>query len=199
MNQRSKKLERESTVKNTFLKPHLWRKINNLKPGHHACYIFSTKHEHRAVVSAFILRGIELNQKVIYIADLPAFRSIADYVFSEGREIEKYLAQGQLRLLTATAVYLQHDIFDPDKMIDFLHTGIDRALQEGYTALRITGEMKWVLKGLPGSDRLVEYESKLKTSLRGRKCVVLCQYDKRLFDTDLLNTVSELHPYTLQG
>ncbi len=199
MKRQSIRQEQETSVRDSYIKPHLWRKINNLKPGQHASYIFSNKQEHRAIVSSFILKGIELNQKVVYIADLPAFKSIADHVFDRGMEMEKYLAQGQLRLLTAKSVYLLHEVFDPDKMIDFLRSETNRALEEGYTALRITGEMAWTLHGSPGSDRLIEYESKLNSFFPGSKCVALCQYDKRLFDTDLLNTVAELHPYTLQG
>lgn len=198
MKRQSKKVERETPNMDSFLKPHLWRKISSLKPGHHACYVFSTKQEHRTVVASFIAKGIELNQKVIYIADLNAFRPIVDYISDSNVEVEKYLAQGQLRLLSATSVYLVHEIFDPDRMIDFLQAETDRSIEEGYTGLRITGEMSWVLKGSPGSDRLMEYESKLNSFFPGSKCVALCQYDKRLFNMDLLNTVAEIHPYTLQ-
>jgi len=46
-------------------------------------------------------------------------------------------------------------------MISLLITETEKAVAQGYPALRMTGEMTWVLRGLPGSERLLEYEAKL--------------------------------------
>jgi hypothetical protein len=52
-------------------------------------------------------------------------------------------------------------------------------LVEGYPALRVTGEMTWALRGMPGFERLVEYEAKPNESIPGNKCLAICQYDRR--------------------
>ena len=64
-------------------------------------------------------------------------------------------------------------VFDPDGMICLLEKETRRALDEGYSALRLTGEMSWALQGLPGSERLMEYESKLNTFFSGNKCLAI--------------------------
>jgi hypothetical protein len=46
-------------------------------------------------------------------------------------------------------------------MIALLESETEQALADGYAALRVTGEMGWALRGLPGSERLIEYEAKL--------------------------------------
>jgi len=46
-------------------------------------------------------------------------------------------------------------------MIALLRSQTERALAEGYAALRVTGEMSWASRDLPGSERLIDYEAKL--------------------------------------
>jgi PAS domain S-box-containing protein len=78
-------------------------------------------------------------------------------------------------------------------------TEMDRALAEGYPALRATGDMTWALRGLPGSERLIEYEAMLNNFFPGSKCLALCQYDLRRFDQGILLDVLATHPIALVG
>jgi hypothetical protein len=76
----------------------------------------------------------------------------------------------------------------------------DRALAEGYTALRATGEMTWALAGEPGSERLIEYESRVNEFFaKYPHCYGLCQYDRRRFDSEMLLEVLQVHPNVLFG
>ena len=59
--------------------------------------------------------------------------------------------------------------------------------------------MTWALRGLPGSQRLMEYESKLNTVLSGGQCLGLCQYDRRSFDLATLEQVLLTHPIVAVG
>jgi len=65
---------------------------------------------------------------------------------------------------------MQQGLFDPDGMIVLLRVETERALAEGYPALRVTGEMSWAPRGLPCSERLIEYEAKLNEFFPGGNC-----------------------------
>ncbi|GAG34605.1 unnamed protein product, partial [marine sediment metagenome] len=134
------------------------------------------------MLTPFVRHGLERAEKVLYIVDARGAETVLDYLRDDGLDPEPYLASGQLTILTADDTYLKQGVFDPDGMIALLQTETERALAEGYAALRVTGEMSWALRGLPGSERLIEYEAKLNEFFPGSKCLAICQYDRRAFD-----------------
>ena len=133
--------------------------ITNLEPGDHLCCMYETEEEHRAVLTPYLRYGLERNEKVLYIVDAHTSEAVRGYLRDAGMEVETYLESGQLVFLTSRETYTRGDIFDPDAMIAMLRAETAQALEEGYAALRITGEMSWALRGLPGSERLIEYET----------------------------------------
>ena len=175
------------------------RTITDLAPGNHLCCLHETDEQHRAVITPFLRQGLEQGQKVIYIVDVRTAETILGYLRDDGLEVEPFLTRGQLEILSHTATYLQEGTFDPDRMIARLRAETEQALAEGYPALRVTGEMTWALRGLPGSERLIEYEAKLNEFLPGSQCLALCQYDRRQFDPAVLLDVLRTHPLAVIG
>lgn len=173
----------------------LERTLENLDPGDHLCCIYETDKEHQSVVAPFLRAGMERREKVIYVVDSYTPERIRNYV----REVEADL-QENLFILTPAETYLREEgPFDPQRMIAWLEQETARALDKGYTALRITAEMTWALEGLPGSERLIEYEARLNTFFAEHDCLALCQYDRRRFPPAILLGVLETHPLALIG
>jgi signal transduction histidine kinase len=114
-------------------------------------------------------------------------------------EVAQYLQRGQLTVLSSDNAYMPAGRFEPERMIALLRSETERAVEERYKALRVTGEMSWALKGLPGSERIVEYEAKLNTFFPGSQCLAICQYDRRRFDPRVLLEVLETHPLAVIG
>ncbi|HEX3034854.1 MAG TPA: PAS domain S-box protein [Thermodesulfobacteriota bacterium] len=177
--------------------------MDGLSTGDHVCCLYETEEEHRTFVTSFLRKGIERGEKVIYVVDSHIAETILDYLRDDGLKVDSYLSSGQLIILSADEVYVKRGVFDPNEMVSLLRTETERALNEGYSALRVTGEMSWTLKGLPGSERLIEYESKLNEFSTGGKCLTLCQYDRRLFrrrvDSSLILDVLSVHPTVALG
>jgi hypothetical protein len=46
-----------------------------------------------------------------------------------------------------------------------------------YAAVRTCGDMDWALKNLPGTDELMEYESRINLLTPKHECTLLCAYD----------------------
>lgn len=59
--------------------------------------------------------------------------------------------------------------------------------------------MSWALRGLPGSEWLIEYESKLNRFFPRSKCLAICQYDSRKFEPSMLLNVLATHPVAVIG
>ncbi|HEY74884.1 MAG TPA: GAF domain-containing protein [Thermoflexia bacterium] len=173
--------------------------IEDLKPGDHLCCFYETEQEYRALLTPFLLQGLERNEKVVVIVDEQTTETILDYLRASGVDPQPYLERGQLVILPSDEVYLRGGAFDPDRMIAFLKEETERALAEGYAALRVTGEMTWALQDLPGCERLVEYETKLREFFSRSKCLAICQYNRRRFPPDLLLDMLQVHSIVALG
>jgi|GEM_PF-5560730 len=170
----------------------------DLKPGDHLCCLYETEQEHRAVLTAFLRQGLERGEKVIYVVDAHPAEAILGYL-GGGGDVEPYLGSGQLTILTSDDAYMRRGGFDPQATIAFLRAETEQALARGYPALRVTGEMTWALRGLPGSGRLIEYEARLNEFFPDSNCLAICQYDRRRFAPEVLLDVLRTHPAAVVG
>jgi PAS domain S-box-containing protein len=173
--------------------------ISDIKPGDHLCCIYSTEDEHRTVITQYLRAGLEHNEKVFYIVDTRTKEVVIGYLKDDGLDVDYYINKGQFSILTIADAYMKGGVFDPDRMIALLTSETKKALDEGYSALRVTGEMSWALRGLPGSERLIEYENKLNTFFPGSKCLAICQYDRRRFGAEILLNILLTHPFAFIG
>jgi PAS domain S-box-containing protein len=175
------------------------KKIFDLGPGEHLCFLFKSDAEHQAVMAPFLSQGLAAGEKVIYLADRFAPRVILGYLKKQGIRVESYLQRGQLQILDAAANYLAGGRFEPDAMLTRLKLETDKALAEGYAALRVTGEMTWAAAGCSGSELLPEYEARLNDFVPGSRLLAVCQYDRRRFDPALLMDILAAHPKVIIG
>jgi hypothetical protein len=170
-----------------------------MNPGDHYCGIYRTDEDQKAFTLDFVRDGIARNEKMLYLVNLQTAEQLRDTLVAAGIRADELIEKGQLVILTAKEAYLREGQFDPDKMIKLLGEETEKALAEGYTALRATGEMTWALAGEPGSERLVEYESRLNEFFPNSKCYAVCQYDRRRFDSEMLLDILHTHPKVLFG
>ena len=151
--------------------------LEELQPHDHLCLIYETHEEWRDAIIPFIMLGLAKGEKCAYIVDARTADEIRGYLREEGVDVAAAESSGQLTIIDQADAYTREGAFDPDRMITLLIEETTRALAEGYPALRVTGEMTWVLRGVPGSERLIEYEAKLNRDFFPRyPCVAICQY-----------------------
>ena len=181
----------DKIVKNTLIN------INEVEFGDHICSIYQDKQQQFSLLVPFFKAGLENNQKCIYIAD----ENLRDQVISEfvrhGIEVEKYLKSNQMIIITKRESYLKNGFFDPDKMIEFLKKTEEGALKDGYSGLRLTGEMSWVLANISDIEKLIRYENKLNNYFLHSKCVAICQYNENKFKPEVLLEILDCHPLAI--
>ena len=174
--------------------------IERMQPGDHYCAMYRSDEDHRAVIVDFIKAGVARNEKMFYLVNLQSAEQLRAKLTAAGIDVQALLDKGQLVILTAKEAYLRDGQFDPDRMMALLGEEADKAVAEGYAALRATGEMTWALAREPGSERLVEYESRVNDFFATHKhCYGLCQYDRRRFDSEMLIDILHTHPNVLFG
>jgi PAS domain S-box-containing protein len=174
--------------------------LKKLKPHDHLCLVYDTEEEWCSAIITFIALGLERNEKCIYVVDTHTASQICDYLREEGIDVDVAEASGQLIILHETEAYTRDGAFDPDKMIALLAEETRKAISEGYSALRVTGEMSWALRGHPGSEALIEYEAKLNMNFFPHyPCLAICQYYRKLFEPGIIRHVIMTHPLMVRN
>jgi hypothetical protein len=166
-----------------------------MQHGDHACVIYSAGPELIAVVAAYLHEGLSAGERCWYAAsstselsDLRAALRAWDIEVTEAEE------RGALRLATAEETYLADGTFVPERMLEQLKEAIPAAVTDGFTALRVAGEMSWALEPKPGTDRVIEYEGCVERLFRASDALGLCLYHRRRMPAELLDGALVSHP-----
>ncbi len=118
---------------------------------------------------------------------------------ASGIDVDAASAAGSLVVASKQDAYLKQGYFDPEWMIGFLEETARQARDDGYSALRVTGEMTWALGDAPGADRLIEYENELNRFLPAADCVAICQYNRSRFPDEVIRDIIYTHPTVIYG
>lgn len=177
----------------------LTKAISEIAVHDHLCLIYKTKKEQFAAVIPYMCMGLERGEKCIYIVDDNTAKDVLQAMRAQKIKIDSYIKKGAFSIITKKEAYLRNGYFDPDEMIEFLKKSTAVAKKEGYSALRVTGEMTWMLGGEKGTERLIEYEAKLNLILPSLDCLAICQYNEAKFSTDILMDVIHTHPLVISG
>ncbi|MBU4534261.1 MAG: PAS domain S-box protein [Euryarchaeota archaeon] len=174
--------------------------LEALKPHEHLGLIYNTRQEWKETIVPFIKLGLEKGEKCAYIMDSSYDNKLRDYLKKEGVEVSSYEKSGQLVLLDESEAYNKDGDFEPAIMIQLLINEAHKALDDDFKALRISGEMSWVLQDQSGLDRLLEYENRLNQDFLPRyPCSIICQYDLQKFDPEIIKGVVMTHSYLIKG
>jgi chemotaxis family two-component system sensor kinase Cph1 len=177
----------------------LTRAIEKLGVHDHLCLIYETREEQFSAVIPYIKIGLERGEKCIYIVDDNTAAMVINGMKGAGMDVDTALKSGKLAIISKQDAYLKQGYFDPDWMIGFLKRATDEAKAAGFSALRVTGEMTWVLGGDTGTERLMEYEAKLNYFIAENDALALCQYNRNRFTPEIIKGVIDTHPLVICG
>jgi PAS domain S-box-containing protein len=178
---------------------HFVRSISDLAPGDHLCCLYGTDEEHRAVLSAFLRAGLDRGEKVVYVADARLAEAVAGYLRDERVEVQRLLRSGQLAIVPHGDPGPGGGDVDPARRIALLRAETERAVAEGYPALRVAAEMTWAVGEPAGKGRLIEYEARLNEFFEGAGCLAACLYDRRRLPAEVLLDLLYTHPAVAVG
>jgi hypothetical protein len=162
--------------------------------GTHMCFLFNDEDERRRVMSKYVQSGLNTHEQVSYFVDTMSPEDVKTWIRELGVGLPDELNSRQCRILEAEQVYCPDGTFTVGRMIDTVAEAYHRSIREGYAGARLTGEMTWSRRGLPGSEDLAEYECRLNILLRTVPTTAVCQYDAQRFDGATLYDILSVHP-----
>lgn len=166
--------------------------------GTHLCMIFSDENERQKSIFKFLAAGLTANEKVDYLVDTKTPQEFMDnFLASLDEDLKKSDRLRNLDLWVAENTYCPRGKFVPDDMLDTLRSLYTKAREKAYSNARASGEMTWSLKGIPGSDRLMEYEARINDLVLTHPITAVCQYDTNRFDGKTIFDVLKVHPMVI--
>jgi len=166
----------------------------------HICAFFdSTQQEYDCLVPYFA-EGLAQGEQVVTIRD-------ADTMIGHMRELEERMPvaleeprkKGQFQVLASEETYLRDGFFGHERMGLMLEDVLKAAEKSPFKRVRTCGDMTWALREMPGTDELMEYESRVNVFTRDHDCTLMCVYDVNKFSGKAVMDVLATHPMVVMG
>lgn len=171
------------------------RTIGSLRGGDHVCLVYDSDAEHEAVLSAFVVGGLERRERVLYFTDNQPIDTILYALQGRGIDTERHIARGRLSVATAQASYLAAGRFDPQACIQAWLETAKRAIADGYSGIRVGGDLGWAARGISGANQLLEYERRIQAEVFPSGLVTgMCEIDRRRFNDSDIEALLGVHP-----
>jgi hypothetical protein len=162
--------------------------------GAHICHLYNDDKDRRRVVSPFVHSGMEERDAVEYWADVNAADQLPEILDALGIAEAAKAKREQLKFATAMEKHCPDGRFVPDTVLAQLGAEYARAIADKYAGVRVAAEMSWALRGIPGSERLIEYENGVNALLSTHPLTMVCQYDVNRFDGATVFDILIVHP-----
>ena len=173
--------------------------LERLKQGDHICLIYDSTAEEVAVIVQVIIDGFARRERCVLVADQSTSEAVLEALAGSAGEIVPSIQPDNLRFLTVQDTYERGGQFDPQAMLEFNRREEAEALKDGFSGVRLIGEMTWALGPESSGHRLAEYEALLNPWVTSSHAVVLCLYDQSRFDAPCIHDVLRTHPVAILG
>lgn len=166
-------------------------------PGTHMCLIYTTEEERKTLIKKFIAAGFKDHDRIEYFYDEWNVAQIWDELRKIGIDVSIEKNSNQIRFRQTGQIYHPNGAFSAESMWQRLCDCYNTGLKDGFEGVRLSGEMTWSLKNIPGSEHLIEYESGINKLIVSHPMVIICQYDANRFDGVTLMEVLRVHPFMI--
>lgn len=160
--------------------------------GMHACHLYRDRDELVATLAPFFAEGLRANERCLWITapPLPAGEAVQALGLVYDR-VDEAVARGALRVIDFDAWYARSCGLKGLEVVQLWLDEEERALAEGYSGLRITGNMSF----LTADDwpAFIAYEHAVTARFNGRRIVALCSYDATQCDDQQMDEVVQAH------
>lgn len=167
--------------------------------GTHICYLYNSDEERRHILPLFARHALLENEAFGYVADVPTRADLARAMADLDMTHALAGKAAQVELSTSAEGYYPGGSFSAEGMIARLRGQYMQARAAGLAGARMAGEMDWALRGVPGTDNIIECESRINTLCQEAPITVMCQYDLRKFDGAMMFDVMNVHPVMIVG
>ena len=153
-------------------------------------------------LSRMFLAGLRQNERCAYIAPEKSVAGVRRSLEEAGVDVADAESGGSLVFITEREQLLKDGAeFDPDYLIEAIKNLFGQTMEVGYTGLRLSADVPWISRDVPGEDRIMEFEAMADEVINnpGVPLLAVCQYRLSELDPEDSLEILERHPLTLVG
>lgn len=166
------------------------RTVDDLRFVDHACAVPVSDEQLWEMTAAFVAAGLAAGEQVVYFDD-GTVDGVLERLSDDRVPITGSLSDGSFTIVPpdTTRATLRSP---PPHVQDMICGTIDNAVEQGYTGVRVTGQLSYALQRAGGAS-LLQYDAALDEVVRARPVRILCLYDRRRFPDGAIEELRALH------
>ena len=168
-------------------------------PNRHICAFFNSIDEQHRVLRAFITDGFAEGDKAYHYVDPERREEHLGWLAEAGINVAEAMDTGQLEVEPWQDSTLQGGRFDLDTWLSTFEDVLQSGPAAGYGQTRFFGHMEWALTDLPGTENLMEYETRVNYLIPKYEDTVICAYDLTKFGASAVLDALRTHPVVIIG
>jgi C4-dicarboxylate-specific signal transduction histidine kinase len=149
--------------------------VGDIPWGTHFCLFYETQADLLETSVSYCKVGLENQEFCLWVVAEPLTGEDARHALKRAvPDLDQYLADQSIEIVTAREWYLQDGTFDLNRVISGWNEKLARASARGYAGVRVTGDTAWLEK--KDWKDFCEYEESLNQAIAGQRLAVLCTY-----------------------
>ncbi len=149
--------------------------VGDMPWGTHFCLFYDTKEDLLDTLISYCKAGLESEEFCLWVVAEPlTIEEAIDALKDAVPDIDRYLADSRIEIVSAGDWYLQGGTFDLKRVTCGWHEKLARASARGYAGVRVTGDTAWLEK--KDWKDFCEYEEGLNEAVANQRLAVLCTY-----------------------
>ncbi|MGH6943996.1 MAG: MEDS domain-containing protein [Geminicoccaceae bacterium] len=164
----------------------------------HACAFFHDREEEYRLLLPFVQEGFEHHDKIFQIVDGRQRDERLQRIGALGFDVDAAQRSGQLEVRPWEDAHLRRGRFDQHAMLALVEEVLGKG-KEAFGLTRFWANMEWSLEDFPGTDDIVEYETRLNDVTSRFDDVVVCTYDLNRFSATVVMDILRTHPQVIVG
>ncbi len=170
-----------------------------IEGARHVCVFYSSRDEEYGIVAPFVKEAADQGERILQIVDSARKDDHVARMRRAGVPMDGLQEAGTLSVHGWEETYLVGGEFDKDRMLSALSAVVEDRKARGFPRLRGMGNMEWALKGAPGTEQLLEYETRVNLLSERIPDVFICTYDVTKFPASTLFDAMRTHPAVVIG
>ncbi|MFI9383420.1 MEDS domain-containing protein [Kutzneria sp. NPDC052558] len=163
----------------------------------HVCWSYDEDCEFRRRAREFLVEGLALGQQVWYVGD-GSPEALADDL-SANRDMGRALRAGAACVAPVDDALGPDAVIEPEARVASYASATERALDDGFTGLRVAADVTTVVRKPSQLDAFARYEHLIDRYMTARPFAALCGYDRRELGDRAVAEVACMHPNTTRN
>jgi hypothetical protein len=169
---------------------------DGLGVGDHVCGFYWGRQGRDEILLPYLRAGLRSGERCLCVVhDEPG--AMLNLLADEAT-VTRWLDERHLDMRSTSETYLPTGRFSSLDMIEVCRAFVRDAVRDGKTA-RMVGEASWLVQQAPGAEDFIDYESEINRVIARSHQTILCLYDLKLFEGQMLADILKTHPKVVLG